>query len=74
MNGEAEVVVSVADQGTGIPKEKLKEIFDTFYTTKEQGTGLGLSIARRIIETYGGIFGPRIELGAEQYFGLLCRW
>jgi signal transduction histidine kinase len=54
LNGEAEVIVSVADQGTGIPREKLKAIFDAFYTTKEQGTGLGLSIARRIIETYGG--------------------
>jgi signal transduction histidine kinase len=54
LSGETEVIVSVADQGTGIPREKLKEIFDTFYTTKEQGTGLGLSIARRIIETYGG--------------------
>jgi signal transduction histidine kinase len=54
LDGETEVIVSVADQGTGIPKEKLREIFDTFYTTKEQGTRLGLSIARRIIETYGG--------------------
>lgn len=54
LNGQSEVVVSVADQGTGIPKGKLKDVFDTFYTTKEQGTGLGLSIARTIVETYGG--------------------
>ena len=40
--------------GTGIPEDKLGEIFDTFYTTKEHGTGLGLSIARTIVETYGG--------------------
>lgn len=54
LSDEAGVIVSIADRGTGVPKEKLKEIFDPFYTTKEQGTGLGLSIARRIIETYGG--------------------
>ena len=52
--GEAEAEVSVSDSGTGIPSGKLKEIFETFYTTKPQGTGLGLSIARTIIETYGG--------------------
>ena len=46
--------MSVSDSGTGIPNDKLKEIFETFYTTKPQGTGLGLSIARTIIETYGG--------------------
>ena len=50
----SEVEVSVGDSGTGIPKEKLKDVFDTFYTTKQQGTGLGLSIARTIVETYGG--------------------
>lgn len=49
-----EVEVSVADRGTGIPAEKLKHVFDTFYTTKQEGTGLGLSIARTIVETYGG--------------------
>ena len=48
------VEVSVTDAGTGIPDNKLSEIFDTFYTTKDHGTGLGLSIARTIIETYGG--------------------
>jgi signal transduction histidine kinase len=48
------VKVSVADRGAGIPEDKLKRVFDAFYTTKSQGTGLGLSIARTIIEVYGG--------------------
>lgn len=54
LNGGAEVEVSVADSGAGIPNDKLKAIFETFFTTKSQGTGLGLSIARTIVETYGG--------------------
>jgi signal transduction histidine kinase len=52
--GESEVEVSVSDSGTGIPNDKLNDIFETFFTTKPQGTGLGLSITRTIIETYGG--------------------
>jgi signal transduction histidine kinase len=52
--GQAATEVSVVDSGTGIPIDRLNEIFDTFYTTKQQGTGLGLSISRTIIETYGG--------------------
>jgi signal transduction histidine kinase len=47
--GESTVEVSITDSGTGIPEDKLGEIFDTFYTTKEHGTGLGLSIARTIV-------------------------
>jgi signal transduction histidine kinase len=54
LTSDNEVEVSVADSGTGVPKDKLTKIFDTFYTTKGQGTGLGLSIARTIVETYGG--------------------
>ena len=46
--------VSVVDSGPGIPDGKTSEIFETFYTTKEQGTGLGLSIARTIVDSYGG--------------------
>jgi signal transduction histidine kinase len=52
--GESVVEVSVSDSGTGIPTDKLNDIFETFYTTKQQGTGLGLSIVRTILETYGG--------------------
>ncbi len=51
---DTKVEVLVSDGGTGIPNDKLNEIFDTFYTTKAEGTGLGLAITRTIIETYGG--------------------
>ena len=51
---DSEAEVKVIDSGTGIPADKLKQVFDTFYTTKRAGTGLGLSISRAIVETYGG--------------------
>lgn len=51
---DREVEVSVLDTGTGIPEQKLNEIFNSFVTTKQHGTGLGLSIARTIVEMYGG--------------------
>jgi C4-dicarboxylate-specific signal transduction histidine kinase len=51
---QSEALVSIADCGSGIPHDKIKEVFDTFFTTKSEGTGLGLSIARTIVETYGG--------------------
>jgi C4-dicarboxylate-specific signal transduction histidine kinase len=52
--GDSMAEVAVMDSGTGIPADKLKSVFETFYTTKPQGTGLGLSIARTIVETNGG--------------------
>ncbi|CAN7710122.1 sensor histidine kinase [Rhizobium leguminosarum] len=51
-NEKAELRVS--DTGDGIPRDRLNNIFEPFYTTKKAGTGLGLSIARAIVETYGG--------------------
>jgi signal transduction histidine kinase len=48
------VEIAVLDTGKGIPESRLKEIFDSFVTTKQHGTGLGLSIARTIVEMYGG--------------------
>jgi signal transduction histidine kinase len=64
------VEVIVTDSGPGIPDHKLRQIFDTFYTTKEHGTGLGLSIARTIVETYGGTIWAenRADGGAAVHF------
>ena len=50
----AQVLISVADAGVGLPPEIAANIFDAFYTTKPQGTGMGLPISRSIIESHGG--------------------
>jgi len=49
-------IVSIADNGIGIPEEKQGRIFEPFFTTKDlrRGTGLGLSIAARIIREHKG--------------------
>lgn len=51
------VVLSVADTGTGMTAEVLEHVFDDFYTTKNRGTGLGLSIVRRLVADMGGRIG-----------------
>lgn len=50
------IVLSVRDNGPGIPESQLLQVFDPFFTTKEvgEGTGLGLSICFRIIEAHRG--------------------
>ena len=42
------------DNGIGISKDKLEQLFDPFFITKPEGLGLGLSISKRIIEAYHG--------------------
>jgi PAS domain S-box-containing protein len=48
------VLVAVKDSGPGLTPDRLKRVFDSFYTTKPGGLGLGLSICRSIIDAHGG--------------------
>jgi signal transduction histidine kinase len=64
------VWVHVEDTGEGIPPEALEQIFEPFYTRKEQGTGLGLSIAKQIIEEHGGEIRVASELGKGARFSV----
>ena len=67
------IQIDVTDTGKGIPKSKLKTIFEPGYTSKKRGWGLGLSLTKRIIENYhkGKIFVRRSELGKGTTFRIL---
>jgi signal transduction histidine kinase len=63
----ADIVISVADNGRGIPTRNLERVFEPFFTTKKvgEGTGLGLSICRRLVQRMGG----RLELASREGVG-----
>jgi C4-dicarboxylate-specific signal transduction histidine kinase len=56
VNEAEQIVISVTDSGSGIPKDSIEKIMQPFFTTKEvgKGTGLGLSISKGIIEVHNG--------------------
>ena len=65
------MVITIADEGAGIPPDVLPKIFDPFFTTKPvgEGTGLGLSLAYKIVtDRHGGVIGVRSEVGAGTTF------
>ena len=49
-----QLLISVSDNGVGLPPEHAEQIFRAFFTTKHNGTGMGLPISRSIIESHGG--------------------
>jgi len=70
-----QALISIRDQGSGIPETALPRIFEQFYTTshstKHSGVGLGLAIARRIIEAHGGSITASSKAGQGAIFTLL---
>lgn len=47
-------ILSVADNGPGIPQDDLDQVFIPFFTTKRDGSGIGLSLSRQIMTAHGG--------------------
>ena len=66
------VLVSVSDNGTGIPEGLRKNLFTPNFTTKSSGMGLGLSIAKKYIESANGRiwFESEVDKGSVFYFEL----
>jgi signal transduction histidine kinase len=71
-NQDARVLLTVVDDGPGIPKDVLPRIFDPFFTTKDvgEGSGLGLSIVHGIIERHGGHIDVESEPGQGTKFSI----
>jgi len=62
------VEITIRDTGVGIPKEDIADIFQPFFTTKEDGTGLGLAISYGIIKAHNGDIQVRSEVGRGTTF------
>ena len=64
------VVIEVTDNGKGIRRKDIKNVFTPGFTTKKRGWGLGLSLAKRIVEEYhkGNIFVKSSEIGKGTTF------
>jgi signal transduction histidine kinase len=60
------VVVEVADDGPGIPKDLMPRLFEPFFSTRPHAAGLGLDISRRIVERHGGELRVLSEPGATR--------
>ncbi|MDV3458434.1 ATP-binding protein [Sphingomonas sp. HF-S4] len=58
-DSDTNVECQVRDSGTGIPRDVLSRIFDSFVTTKTEGMGIGLSLSKTIIESHGGSIAAR---------------
>lgn len=62
------IIISIADNGPGIPADKIDKIFDAYFTTRAKGTGLGLAIVKHNAEMYGGLVRVESELGKGTRF------
>ena len=70
-NKNGQIEVCVKDNGPGIPKELLDEIFVPFFTTRKNGSGIGLSLSRQILRLHNGSLNVRSTPNEETVFCLL---
>jgi len=63
-SGQAHLVVTIVDDGIGIPPADVARIFDPFFTTKAEGTGLGLAICQTILDRHHGGIEAQSQPGA----------
>jgi signal transduction histidine kinase len=73
-----EVIVTVEDNGVGIPEASLGRIFERFFRAENvlpiEGTGIGLSLVKDVVETVGGcVWAARTDGGSKFSFTLPCR-
>jgi len=52
---EKQFRIAIEDNGHGVPAQNLEQIFEPYFTNRQDGTGLGLTLSRRIVEDHGGI-------------------
>ena len=75
INDSDHIHIDISDTGKGIPKSKIKQVFNPGYTSKKRGWGMGLSLARRIIEDYhkGKIFVKSSVVGQGTTFRITLK-
>jgi len=62
------VELVVQDDGPGLPKEHVEQVFEPYFTTKTKGTGLGLAIVKKIVEEHNGqIMAENAPLGGARF-------
>ena len=68
-------LIDIKDDGKGIPKNKVKELFLPGFTTKQRGWGLGLTLAKRIVEIYhrGKIYVKETEVNVGTTFRIILK-
>ena len=74
-NETAQIIVDVKDNGKGISKNNIANVFKPGFTTKQRGWGLGLSLSKRIIDLYhkGELFVKQSEVGKGTTFRIVLK-
>lgn len=62
------VQIEVRDNGVGIPPQDLEQIFDPFFTSKDEGSGLGLAVSHQIVQEHGGFVTVNSTVGKGTSF------